>query len=39
MLPEKLGQRQLTDASHFSTNGVDGVITVTLVNHGLRRTQ
>ena len=36
MLPEKLGQRQLTDASHFSTNGVDGVITVTLVNHGLK---
>ncbi len=36
MLPDALGMRQLTDASHLSTTSGGGVITVSLVNHGLQ---
>ncbi len=36
MLPDALGMRQLSDASHLSTTSGLGVITVSLVNHGLQ---
>jgi len=36
MLPDVLGMRQLTDASHLTTTFGSGLVTVNLVNHGLQ---